>query len=885
MIPYSNEYVLQYIAKLTTKNYTDGLEEMEGKTSESTGKINKSFDSMSSFIGKAIKSKLSLAAAAVYFANKTRLAIQDMIAFQKQLSTVNTLLKGSREELNKYADEFINLSIRTGQAKEDIANGAYQALSSGVAKEDLVNFLETATKTAQAGLTTTETSIQTISSIMNAYKMTATEAADIADWLLTVQNKGVTTVGELGAYLSDVTSIAAPLNVTLNDVGAALAQMTQNGNNTAKSTTMLKTMLSELSKEGQAAADVFTKIAGQSFRDFIANGGDLQGALNLMEQHAKSTNKSIVDLFGSVEAGSAALNLTGLNAQKFSEKLEDMKNKSGELNTAYEIATSNIKSEWDKLCNAMDSKWRKLVIGMEKPIYITLKTIRKAVDGDNSAFEDYNKNKARVAQLEAEQRELLKTAKVSPTAITQINQKAKEIEKLNKQIKIVEDKMAADKARQKEIEEEKARKAEEEAAQKAKEAAIKAVEDKAKAVEAKEKQHKDNLNKVEINYLTQRRDYMQQQQNLLNMGIISKDEYDRNVKLKDQELLQQQRASNAALYREMEEFYRKLGELDKANEFKKKVIEVELQITQNTTLNAENREDLFLQAEAEKRKEYQAELLANEWEFLTQLAEMRENGSLTETQIEEFKEQRMRELELARLERETEELQNRLDFYNSSEDYKQQAVDTLLKIEENAQKKEEILDKDKIKWEKWAENYKVDIQEKSANAIMDTYTALANGQIKSIEDFKKFAQMQIAELLLAKGQEHAAEAISEGGKAVIDFAAAATAAARMNAAQAALFTTSAKSHLASAAKNAALAAAFGVASSAISPDETSSSGSGGTTKYDDGIDSRVESANKESEGNVIIDVSDSQMAKVMIKQIEKELKDGYNVTLVGKKKR
>ena len=346
-----------------------------------------------------------------------------MIAFQKQLSTVNTLLKGSREELNKFADEFINLSIRTGQAKEDIANGAYQALSSGVAKEDLVNFLEVATKTAQAGLTTTETSIQTISSIMNAYKMTATEAADIADWLLTVQNKGVTTVGELGSYLSDVTSIAAPLNIALNDVGAALAQMTQNGNSTAKSTTMLKTMLSELSKEGQKAADVFTKIAGQSFRDFIANGGDLQGALNLMEQHAKSTNKSIVDLFGSVEAGSAALNLTGLNAQKFSEKLNDMKNKSGELNTAYEIATANIKSEWDKLCNAMDSKWRSLVTWLEKPIYITLKTVRKAVDGDNSAFEDYNKNKARVAQLEAEQRELLKTAKVSPTAITQINQK------------------------------------------------------------------------------------------------------------------------------------------------------------------------------------------------------------------------------------------------------------------------------------------------------------------------------------------------------------------------------------------------------------------------------------------------------------------------------
>lgn len=874
MAPFSDNYVLQYVAKLLTGDYIEGLEEMENGTQKTTALLNKSFGSLGKEITKTIAKKVSLAGAVVYFANKTRLAIQDMIAFQKQLSTVNTLLKGSREELNKFADEFINLSIRTGQAKEDIANGAYQALSSGVAKEDLVNFLEVATKTAQAGLTTTETSIQTISSIMNAYKMTATEAANIADWLLTVQNKGVTTVGELGSYLSDVTSIAAPLNVALNDVGAALAQMTQNGNSTAKSTTMLKTMLSELSKEGQAAADVFTKIAGQSFRDFIANGGDLQGALNLMEQHAKSTNKSIVDLFGSVEAGSAALNLTGLNAQKFSEKLNDMKNKSGELNTAYEIATANIKSEWDKLCNAMDSKWRSLVTWLEKPIYITLKTVRKAVDGDNSAFEDYNKNKAEVARLEAEQQKLLKVANVNPAAAAGIERIGQDIARLNKQIKIVEDKMAADRARQKEIEEEKARKAEEEAAQKAKEAAIKAVEDKAKAIEDKEKQHKNNLNKVEINYLTQRRDYMQQQQNLLNMGIISKDEYDRNVKLKDQELLQQQRASNASLYREMEEFYRKLGELDKANEFKKKVIEVELQITQNTTLNAENREDLFLKAEAEKRKEYQAELLANEWEFLTQLAEMRENGSLTETQIEEFKEQRMRELELARLEREAEELQNRLTFYNSSEDYKQQAVDTLQKIEENAIKKENLRDKKRVNLSSMTANLINDIQKKSKDTLLQTYEMLAKGQIKSLDDFKKFAAMQLAEVMLSHGQEAMTRGMSDTVKGISYAADPLTA-------------SFAPPEFASAAKNFAFAAAMGVGANALynasseeekTPDKT-------TNNFDKNIDDRIESANKESEGNVIIDVSDSQMAKVMIKQIEKELKDGYNVTLIGKKKR
>lgn len=90
----------------------------------------------------------------------------------------------------------------------------------------------------------------------------------------------------------------------------------------------------------------------------------------------------------------------------------------------------------------------------------------------------------------------------------------------------------------------------------------------------------------------------------------------------------------------------------------------------------------------------------------------------------------------------------------------------------------------------------------------------------------------------------------------------------------------------SAAKNAAIAAAFGVAASLVSPDsETSEKEEKRSTIYDEGIEDRIETSRNESEGSVIIDVSDSEISKFWIKQIEKELNDGYNVTLIGKKKR
>ncbi|WP_462425336.1 phage tail tape measure protein [Fusobacterium varium] len=949
MVPYSSEYLLQYIAELNTLNYTQGLENMKKQTEKTSDSVNGSFSKMnssSSNLGKGLESlalkNYVMAKAAQYMINKTKLAIQDMIAFQKQLSTVNTLLKVSREELNKYADAFIDLSIKTGASKEDIANGAYQALSSGIKKEDLVDFLETASKTALAGQTTAETSIKTISSIMNAYKMEAREAGEIADWLLTVQNKGVTTVGELGAYLADVTAISAPLKVTLNDVGAALAQITQNGNNTAKSTTMLKTMLNELSKEGQQAADIFTKISGQSFRDFIAKGGDLQGALNIMADHAKKTNKSIVDLFGSVEAGSAALNLTGLNAEKFSEKINDMKNKSGELNTAYTIASANIKTEWDKLTNAMNSRWRNLVTFLEKPIYVVIKEIRQLVDGQDNRAENLEDTKKRIAEHEAEIQKILSLDNLNnQQKATMMKRHSEEIARLTKEVTETEN-MIREEAYQKNLSsyteyrkelekylnnsnkgEEKQVKEHLETILKLNKEITNTSNDSSKKVELEQdrvrleqkieilnerigiqeekiqkeielkkleegnlKKHNETMKNSELSYLESKKNMIEEQNRLLDFGAISKEEYNKNIEKMDRELLNRQDMTNLESLKEMEEYYKKIGDQAKANEYHKKVIEVEIDIQKRTSVSMggdfDDRKDEYLEEERMKRKQFQAEILQDEWKYLEELATLKLEGKKSDDEIGTMKEERMLELEERKILQEAEELQNRLAFYKTDENYAEQAADTQIAIEENKikqlelrAKKEELANKQKIKWENWAKKYEVDIYERSANAVMDTYTALATGQIKSLEDFKNFAQMQLAELLLSLGQENAAKAISKTAEA-IGYA--------TNPATASL----APPAFASAAKHAAVAAAFGIAATLVRPDEKTESTNNkenAITKYDEGIDNRINSTQKENEGDVVIDISDSQMSKLWIKQIEKELNDGYNVTLIGKKKR
>lgn len=886
MIPYSNEYLLQYMATLDTTNYSQGLKGMQNQTQTSVGAMNSYFDNLTKSITKGLKAKLSFAAVGLYVANKLRVTTKEVLNFQKQLGMVNTLLKVSRDELNKYGDEFERLSLKTGAAKTEIADAAYQALSSGVGKGDLIGFLETASKTAIAGQATVEQSVGTITSIINAYKLEMSEAGKVADWLLTIQNEGVTTVGELGDQLGDVTSISAALGVSLNDVGGAIAQMTVNGNNTAKTITMLKSMLSELSKEGQMASDNFKKLSGQSFTEFIANGGTLQEAMIKMEEYAKKSNKSVVDLFSSVEAGSAALNLTGINAENFANKLEKVASSSGELETAYRTATNNIQSEWEKLVIAMDNKWSKFVksIVESEVAFNFIKSLRESLEEPlPKTLEQYKEElKAINNQLTYTRANITKTIPGyrPDNSIQNLNAQQKERELLEQRQKIIT----------------KITELENEAAKKVEETNQKIVESENKKntqlqdLRAQEEQrvseNKNNLLKNEFNYLIEKRNYIAEQKQLLEQGVIDRDTYNKNIAIKEEELYIQQQESNLKSLIQLQNYFKQIDDEVGENEIKKKVIQLEIEI-QERQVNMGNaildyNEDEFLAKQQDEMERYKQSIAANQMESLFSL----ENLFGNDEGLREERANKALEAQLQELEFERQLLDERLDFYNQDIMYAQQAADTKLKIKENELKQQQVM---KALEEK-NENEKLKIIRWSANTILSTYDLLAQGRIQSLEDFKKFAALELAELLASYGHKHAQIAISEGGLAVVDFAKAASAAASLNGAQAAAFTASAKTHLSAAAENAALAAAFGGAAAAINTNFSSDSSSSGeddeesSTQYDENINNVVESSKEDSEGTVYINVENSKLMKLFIKDIEKELNDGYNVTIIGNKK-
>lgn len=302
--------------------------------------------------GKKVGGAFSNAMKGVALAGAGVLAksVIDFGGFEKQMNEVFTLLPGiSGDAMGKMTDQVKSFSTEFGVLPTQVVPALYQSLSAGVPKDNVFAFLETAQKLAKGGVTDLTTAVDGLSSVVNAYGADVLPASKASDLMFTTVKLGKTTIDELSASLFQVTPTAAGLGIGFDQVTASLAAMTLQGVPTTVATTQLRQLFIELSKAGGETATTFEGLAGKSFRDFIAGGGNVQGALQLLEAGAADAGLSISDMFGSVEAGSAALALTGGGTEAFTNSLAGMQDSAGATEAAFDTMNQGLSATLDKL--------------------------------------------------------------------------------------------------------------------------------------------------------------------------------------------------------------------------------------------------------------------------------------------------------------------------------------------------------------------------------------------------------------------------------------------------------------------------------------------------------------------------------------------------------
>lgn len=272
-------------------------------------------------------------------------AIKKYADFEAGILKVRTISKKSFEDIES---DVRNLAKRYGLSTAEVAEGNYQLVSSMGDVKESAQILDTTAKLSIAGFTDYASAMNGLVAVMNGYKMEAKDAASVADILMTVQNRGVTTINELQGSLSEVTSVAYNANVGFKDIAAAMATITSNKVGTAEAVTGLKGAILELMQDGSQAAKHFQKATGEAFDKFM-NNHSLVEAIQMLDEYSKKTGISLANIFGNVRAGTAFMNLSGSNLKKFTEDLKAMSSATGTADKAMKELDKGAKRTFEKL--------------------------------------------------------------------------------------------------------------------------------------------------------------------------------------------------------------------------------------------------------------------------------------------------------------------------------------------------------------------------------------------------------------------------------------------------------------------------------------------------------------------------------------------------------
>lgn len=313
---------------LDIKDFNKKFDEAEKKAQSSAKGISSKLNNMGDSLIKSSK-KVSLAVSAPM----TGLIVSGAkmaMSTEKSFNTVRGITKLAGSEWDSYVKDMRKGANTIGKTYDEYAQATYQAISAGVKHTDTVKFLDKANKLAVVGQTDLTKATDLLTTVQNAYGLSAEDTTRISDVLIRTQDKGKTTVDELASAMGKVIPTAKANGVEIEQLGAAYAIMTSEGIATAEATTYMNSMFNELGKGGTKVSEVLKEVSGKSFPDLMKEGKSVGDVLQILKDYADENNMAFTDLFGSAEAGKAALALLGDGADKFNGQLENMANASGE---------------------------------------------------------------------------------------------------------------------------------------------------------------------------------------------------------------------------------------------------------------------------------------------------------------------------------------------------------------------------------------------------------------------------------------------------------------------------------------------------------------------------------------------------------------------------
>lgn len=288
-------------------------------------------------------------------------SVHDVAAFEKSFSEVTTLLDDMPTQgIESLRAGVQDLSKLYGQDVVDQTRALYQTISSGATEASKsIQFLDTANKMSIGGLVDVEGAVDVLTSALSSYNLQAGDVEDVSDVLFQTMKAGKTTISELAGSLGRVMSVAAQMNVPLEEVGAAVATMTRAGLATDEAITALRGTLIQTLKPSREAQEVAESL-GITLGEAGLQGRQFNEYLNELYKAVGGNSEAMAQLFPNVRALNGVLAMTGDGAKDFEEILTAMAGRAGSTSEAFAKMSDTMWFKWNQLKATIGALWREI---------------------------------------------------------------------------------------------------------------------------------------------------------------------------------------------------------------------------------------------------------------------------------------------------------------------------------------------------------------------------------------------------------------------------------------------------------------------------------------------------------------------------------------------
>ncbi len=248
--------------------------------------------------------------------------------FDETMRNVNSIqiqagesAQASSERFKEQSDAITALSRTVPQSANSLAEGLYEIASSGFQGADGLRVLEVAARAATAGVSDTDTAAKAIVSVLNTFGLSAASAGDVSDTLFQTVKDGVIRFDELATALNYSVNAASTAGISYGEMGAALATLTRNGVQGARSGVIFANVIAKIITPSKQLAALFRANGFESGAAALQQL-KLAGVMELIRTSTGGAAAGLAQLFTEQRAFRGAASLIANDGKTLAEEME-----------------------------------------------------------------------------------------------------------------------------------------------------------------------------------------------------------------------------------------------------------------------------------------------------------------------------------------------------------------------------------------------------------------------------------------------------------------------------------------------------------------------------------------------------------------------------------